>query len=135
MIAGLDTLDEQVFAHAPRLKIIARMGAGYDKIDLEAARRHGILVTTTRGGNAVAVAEQALGMMLAVYRNLAALDAGLHQGIWMRYVGQEPSGKTVGIVGFGDIGKALARLLSGFGVRILACRRSPPRMLRRSALR
>ena len=124
LIAGLDTLDESVFVHAPRLKIIARMGVGYDEIDLEAARRNGIMVTTTRGGNAVAVAEQALGMMLAVYRNLAQLDAALHQGHWIRFVGSELTGKTVGIVGFGDIGKCLARLLAGFHVRILACRRS-----------
>lgn len=123
IIAGLDTFDARVFAHTPRLKIIARMGVGFDAIDLDAARQAGICVTTTRGGNAVAVAEQALASMLLLYRNLAQLDTAMHQNRWPRHVGHELSGKTVGLVGFGAIAQALARLLSGFGVRILACRR------------
>lgn len=124
LIAGLDTLDERIFSMAPRLRIVARMGVGFDGVDLEAARRRGIYVTTTRGGNAVSVAEQTVGMMLAVYRNLAGLDTALRRGQWVRYAGHELYGKTVGLVGFGDIGKAVAQRLGGFGVRLLACRGS-----------
>lgn len=124
LIAGLDTLDERIFSIAPRLKLVALMGVGYERIDLESARRHGIKVTTTRGGNAEAVAEQALGMILAVLRNLVQLDQSLHQGQWSRYVGRELRGKTVGLVGFGDIAQRLAKLLQGFDVKILACKRN-----------
>ena len=123
IIAGLDTFDTDAFSHMPKLKILARMGVGFDRVDLEAARDAGIYVTTTRGGNAIAVAEQALTGILLTYRNLHRLDGQLHGNIWTRYVGHELSGKTVGLVGFGDIAQALARLLSGFGVQILACRR------------
>ena len=124
VVAGLDTLDAALFAAAPHLKLVARMGVGYDRIDLKSAKEHGIAVTNTRGNNALAVAEQCLGMMLAVYRNLNDLDRCLHRGRWVRYVGRELTGKVVGLVGFGDIAQRLAKLLKGFDVQILACRKS-----------
>lgn len=103
IIAGLDTLDERIFSKAYRLKIVSLMGIGYDRIDLGAAKRHGIKVTTTRGGNATAVAEQTIAMIISVYRNITQLDLAMHRGEWVRNMGRELSGKTVGLVGFGAI--------------------------------
>lgn len=125
LVTGLDVLDERIFSIAPKLKLVALMGVGYERIDLGAAKRHGIKVTTTRGGNAEAVAEQTLCMMLAVLRNIVQLDAALHEGEWVRFVGRELRGKTVGLVGFGAIAQHLAKLLQGFDVRILACKKNP----------
>ncbi len=119
-IIGMDQWNEQLFALAPQLKILARFGVGVDNIDLDAAKRHGIQVVNARGMNANAVAEMAMAMILNCLRNVPMLAGKLEQGEWCRAVGHELSGRTVGLLGFGDIGSRVAKMLSGFNVRLLA---------------
>jgi D-3-phosphoglycerate dehydrogenase len=120
-IAGLDQIDENALQKADRLKVIARYGVGVDNVNLEAAQRMGIVVTNTPGANSVSVAELALGLILALARKIPAAHEAVRQGKWPRLAGLSIEGKTVGIVGFGAIGKQLARRLAGFDCRILAC--------------
>ncbi len=119
-IAGLDGIDADALKMADRLKVIARYGVGVDSVDLEAARQKGIIVTNTPGANSVSVAELALGLMLALARQIPEAVDAVHQGKWPRYAGLSLEGKTVGILGLGAIGKQLARRLAGFDCRLLA---------------
>lgn len=119
-IAGLDAIDSQALQAADRLKVIARYGVGVDSVDLEAARKKGIVVTNTPGANSVSVAELALGLMLALSRQIPEAVEAVHQGKWPRYSGLSLEGKTVGILGLGAIGKQLARRLAGFDCKVLA---------------
>jgi D-3-phosphoglycerate dehydrogenase len=119
-IAGLDEIDRAALQHADRLKVIARYGVGFDKVDLVAATELGIRVTNTPGANSVSVAELALGLMLALARHIPSADLAVRQGKWPRLAGISLEGKTIGIVGLGSIGKQLARRLAGFDCRILA---------------
>lgn len=111
------------------LRAIHKWGVGYDNIDLDAARRYGVRVLRTTGSNAVTVAETTLGLILALNRNLVRGHVGILGGEWRKGelspTSMRLSGKTVGIVGMGYIGKALARLLSGFGCTILYTKRTP----------
>jgi D-3-phosphoglycerate dehydrogenase len=119
-IAGLDGIDANALQAADRLKVIARYGVGVDSVDLAAAREKGIVVTNTPGANSVSVAELALGLMLALARQIPEAVEAVHQGKWPRYAGISLEGKTIGILGLGAIGKQLARRLAGFDCRILA---------------
>jgi D-3-phosphoglycerate dehydrogenase len=105
----------------PALKVIVRAGAGYNTIDVKYARRKGIDVMTTPGANSNAVAEQVVAMMLADARHLVAADASCRRGEWekRKFMGRELAGKTVGIVGLGNIGQLVARRLAGFECRLL----------------
>ena len=126
-ITGDMPVSEPMLA-TPGLKAIHKWGVGYDGIDLGAARRHGVRVFRTTGSNAVAVAETTLGLILAVSRNIVRGHVGILNGGWPKgQVGPSSttlSGRTVGIVGMGHIGKALARLLGGFGCPILYSKRN-----------
>ncbi|HEX8991926.1 MAG TPA: phosphoglycerate dehydrogenase [Anaerolineales bacterium] len=119
-IAGLDGIDANALKAADRLKVIARYGVGVDSVDLPAAREKGIVVTNTPGANSVSVAELALGLMLALARQIPEAVEAVHQGKWPRYAGLSLEGKTVGILGLGAIGRQLARRLAGFDCRLLA---------------
>jgi D-3-phosphoglycerate dehydrogenase / 2-oxoglutarate reductase len=119
-IAGLDCIDADALQAADRLKVISRYGVGFDNVDLPAARKKGIIVTNTPGANSVSVAELALGLMLALARQIPEAVEAVHQGKWPRYSGVSLEGKTIGILGLGAIGKQLARRLAGFDCRILA---------------
>jgi D-3-phosphoglycerate dehydrogenase len=119
-IAGLDGIDANALQQADRLKVIARYGVGVDNVDLNAAKAKGIAVTNTPGANSVSVAELALGLMLALARQIPDAVAAVHQGNWPRYAGISLEGKTVGLLGLGAIGKQLSRRLCGFDCRILA---------------
>lgn len=107
---------------APDLDIIGKLGTGIDSIDLEAAREHGVTVTHTPGHNALSVAEHTIGLILATLRRLTEARNLIKDGSWRdEYsLGTRLSGSTVGIVGFGNIGKRVGSLLSGFDVEILA---------------
>ncbi|SNR53274.1 3-phosphoglycerate dehydrogenase [Paracoccus sediminis] len=113
----------------PGLKAVHKWGVGYDGIDLDAARSHGVRVFRTTGSNAVAVAETTLGLILAVNRNIVRGHVGIRDGGWPK--GQVApssatlSGRRVGIVGMGHVGRALARLLRGFGCDLLYSKRTP----------
>ena len=119
-IAGLDGIDANALKTADRLKVIARYGVGVDNVDLAAAREKGIIVTNTPGANSVSVAELALGLMLALARQIPEAAEAVHQGKWPRYPGISLEGKTVGILGLGEIGKQFARRLASFDCKILA---------------
>jgi phosphoglycerate dehydrogenase-like enzyme len=119
-IAGLDVIDAQAMRAADRLQVIARYGVGFDNVDLDFAREKGIVVTNTPGANSVSVAELALGLMLALARQIPEAVEAVHQGKWPRYSGFSLEGKTIGILGLGAIGKQLARRLAGFDCRVLA---------------
>jgi phosphoglycerate dehydrogenase-like enzyme len=120
MLAGTDAMTEAVLAAAPVLKLIARVGVGYDAIDIAAAGRRGIAVTVTPGANEHAVADYTLASMLALLRGVVHNHVTTAAGQWDRRAGTDLSGKTVGIVGLGRIGKLVARRLAGFDVRLLA---------------
>ncbi|MGC2449339.1 MAG: phosphoglycerate dehydrogenase [Candidatus Sulfotelmatobacter sp.] len=113
--------DATLLAHAKKLRVIGRAGVGVDNIDLEAATHKGIAVMNTPGANAVAVAEQTLGMMLAMARHLCRADALMHAGKWEKksLQGTELRGKTLGIVGLGRIGMEVARRARAFGMDLL----------------
>jgi D-3-phosphoglycerate dehydrogenase len=119
-IAGLDAIDANALQRADRLKVIARYGVGVDNVDLTAAREKGIAVTNTPGANSVSVAELALGLMLALARQIPEAVEAVHQGKWPRYAGLSLEGKTIGILGLGAIGRQLVRRLAGFDCRIVA---------------
>lgn len=119
-IAGLDGIDANALQKADRLKVISRYGVGIDNVDLAAAREKGIVVTNTPGANSVSVAELAIGLILALARQIPEAVEAVRQGMWPRYAGVSLEGKTIGILGLGAIGKQLARRLSGFDCTILA---------------
>jgi D-3-phosphoglycerate dehydrogenase len=120
VVAGVDDWTDEVFAHAPKLKVIARFGVGVDNIDLAAAKARGIKVTNARGANADAVAELAIGGMLAMLRNFAFLDRTTRAGKWERSVGHTLRGRVLGLVGFGAIARYVAKLARAFDAEVLA---------------
>jgi D-3-phosphoglycerate dehydrogenase len=121
VVAGSEGYPADAIENLPSLRAIARPGVGYDAIDIEAASRSGIVVLTTPGTNDESVADHALGLILAVSRRLIENDAATRSGAWRSApLGQDLAGATVGIVGLGAIGRAVATRLNGFGCRIWA---------------
>jgi D-3-phosphoglycerate dehydrogenase len=120
-VCGCDSVTDRVLAAGDRLKIISRIGIGYDTIDVEAATKRGIVVATTPGSGAEAVAEYAFAMMLAQARRVVQSNTIVRKGEWHREAGLHFFRKTVGIIGFGNIGRTLARIsLRAFDMKILA---------------
>jgi D-3-phosphoglycerate dehydrogenase / 2-oxoglutarate reductase len=116
LIAGTEPLTAQVLEGAGRLRAISRVGVGTDNVDLAAAARLGIAVFNTPAAVTQAAAELTLGGILSVLRHIHWMDRELRDGRWTRKMGTLLSGKTVGIVGLGRIGKRVAGLLEPFGV-------------------
>ncbi|WP_082914262.1 phosphoglycerate dehydrogenase, partial [Microbacterium sp. H83] len=119
-VAGTGPVTDEHLAAAPNLRVVARYGVGVEAVDLDAAQRRGIPVTNTPGANADAVADHAVGLMLAALRFIPDGDRRVRTGDWSVRRGRELGAATVGVVGFGRIGQGVARRLSGFGPRILA---------------
>lgn len=119
-LAGLDTVSENVLKNCPHLKAISRYGAGYDRVDIAAAKKLGIPVSNTPGANAEAVAELAFAHVLALARNITYLNEQTKSGKWVRANGMELAGKTIGIIGLGAIGKIVARCATGFQMSVQA---------------
>lgn len=117
LLAGVDEIDATVFAQAPRLRIVARYGVGVDRVDLEAARRHGVVVTTTPGANANAVAELTIALLFALAR--PAIRSGRAMG-WHAQPGVELQGRTIGLVGLGRIGSRVAEKARALGMNVVA---------------
>jgi D-3-phosphoglycerate dehydrogenase len=121
LITGTDEVSEEVIAAGlPNLKVIAKYGVGYDNIDVAAAKKQGIQVTFTPGVLTKSVAELAMGLMLCTARNTAAMDRLVRQGTWERITGTELSGKTLGIIGTGNIGREVAKRSAAFDMDIIA---------------
>lgn len=123
-VVSIDPFDDSVFSAAPLLKVIARTGVGTDAIDLPAATRAGVAVTTTRGANEATVADHTVALMLAAVRQVVQNDRQVREGKWNRtgpHCGWDMHSKTVGLVGLGAIGREVVRRLCGFDVSIVGC--------------
>lgn len=122
IIRSKTPMDRDLLERSTKLKFIGRAGAGLDKIDLEFMAEKGITLFHAAKGNRDAVAEHAVGMLLALFNNLEKADQEVRKGIWDREGnrGHELMGKTVGIMGYGNMGKSFAHRLQGFKVEILA---------------
>lgn len=118
-ITALETVDDALLASAPRLRVLAKYGVGLDMIDLEALSRRGVMLGWQGGVNRLAVAELALTFMLSLVRKVAHSNALVRAGGWTQVKGRQLSGKTVGIVGVGNVGRELVRLLAPFQCEIL----------------
>jgi len=118
-IAGLDEITAKAIETADNLKVISKYGAGIDNIDIEAATKKKIVVTNTPGTNTEAVADLTFGLMLAVARKIPQADLSTKKGGWKKFFGSAVYGKTLGIIGMGEIGKAVARRAKGFNMRII----------------
>jgi D-3-phosphoglycerate dehydrogenase / 2-oxoglutarate reductase len=114
-------LTPEVLRDQPRLKVIVRAGVGVDNIDVPTATRQGIVVMNTPGGNTVSTAEHTMALMLALSRNVAPANDSLKAGRWDRnkFTGTQLGGKTLGIVGLGRVGLAVAKRAQGFDMKIV----------------
>lgn len=126
-LAGSEPYTREVIAKAAAagLKVIARAGVGYDAVDLEAATDHGVAVCFAPGTNQDAVAEHAFMLMLALVRKLREQDSEIRKGLWPRRAVGNLRGNTLGIVGLGRIGKAIAKRAIPFGLNVLATEIAP----------
>ncbi|CAB4987270.1 unannotated protein [freshwater metagenome] len=109
----------EIIAAAPKLKVIARAGVGLDNIDIKAADAAGVVVVAGLGANAVSVGELTLGLALSLLRNIPNHDQATREGNWQRTPGRELSGLTWGLLGCGATGVATAKLLQGFGCKLI----------------
>src|SRR6185312_11187928 len=131
LISVLDGMDAVIASHdtynaaalsspaARKLKIVARWGVGYDSIDVAAATRNGVVVTYTPGILDDAVADYTFALLLARARRVHEAHVTMQRGEWKNAWGDDIAGKTLGIIGLGRIGKAVARRAAGFNMRIL----------------
>lgn len=119
LIAGLEPLGRTVLERSA-LRAISRCGVGMSNVDLEAARRLGIVVRNTPDAPTSAVAELTVGAMLTLLRRIVPLNADLHDGRWSRVPGAQVEGRVVAVVGFGRVGRRVAQLLLAFGARVIA---------------
>ena len=119
LIAGLEPLTKNVLQSAKSLKVIARVGTGLDSVDLAAAKQLGITVLNTPDAPTKAVAELTLAHILGLLRNVSQADRQIRVGVWKGLMGSLLETKTVGIVGFGRIGKRVATLISAFGASVI----------------
>lgn len=118
VIAGTESYDDDMLAAAPNLKLVVRFGVGTDNFDLVAMKRRGISVGVISNNNSVA--EFTVALILGIVKNLHLFDNAVRQGQWSRFTMRELKAKTVGILGFGRIGRRLAQLLQGFDVELVA---------------
>lgn len=120
VLASSEEYTTAVFAACPRLKVVSRVGVGYDAVDVRAATRAGVICTNTPGAMVEAVADFTMGLIIACARHIIELDTLVHRGSWAELSGTLVHGKTLGLVGYGGIGRAVARRASGFDMRVLA---------------
>jgi D-3-phosphoglycerate dehydrogenase / 2-oxoglutarate reductase len=121
-ICSTDPFTRDVLRDSPNLQVIARVGVGIDSIDAAAATELGVAITTTPGANEETVADHAIAMMLGLLRRIPENDAGVRRGEWNRTGPHTPlllTGCTVGLIGYGHIGRLVARRLAGFDVELL----------------
>ena len=119
-IVSTDPFTARVIQAADRLRVISRTGVGYDAVDVPAATRRGVIVTTTPGVNRHAVADWAMALILCCARKVPENLAEVRRGAWTRHEGMDLAEKTLGVVGLGTIGKEVAKRAKAFGMRLLA---------------
>lgn len=119
-VLGVEKADRELIDAAGKLRYIIKFGAGVDNIDVAYARQKGISVTNAPGQNASSVADLAFGLLLAGARSIPRTNDDVKNGIWKISMGYELDGKTLGLIGFGEIGKKIARRASGFNMNIMA---------------
>ena len=125
VIAGSTKYRKELYAALPPGGVIARMGVGWDNLDLPQATAAGLLCTNTPDTLETSVAEHTMALVLAAARHLISLDQSMRERQWAPRTGTELRGKTLAIVGCGQIGRAVARMASGgFGMRVVGCRRA-----------
>jgi D-3-phosphoglycerate dehydrogenase len=122
IVRGRTKLTPEVLSAATKLKVAGRAGVGVDNINLEAAKARGVVVVNSPLATTIAVAELTLGLMLSLIRDIPRADAGMKEGNWLKKElrGTEMNGKTLGVIGFGRIGAAVAERAKTFGMRIIA---------------
>jgi D-3-phosphoglycerate dehydrogenase / 2-oxoglutarate reductase len=120
LIVGLEPVDAAVIAAAPLLRVVARPGAGYDRVDVAAATEAGVAVTITPGVNKDSVADHTMALLLASVRQISSLATVVAAGGWPRATGMELRGATLGLLGLGAIGRAVAERARGFGLEVIA---------------
>lgn len=121
IIAGVEEpLQRGVMEASPELKVISRLGVGVDNVDMAAATEHGIVLTITLEANVNATADLTFALIAAVARKIPELDRIMREGKWQLVIAEDVSEKTLGIIGLGRIGKAVARRARGFDMKILA---------------
>ncbi len=119
-IVGLETIDEQLLAACPDLQHVSKVGVGTDNLDFDALERHGVSVHVRPGVNRRSVAELAIAMAISLLRHVGVADRAIRSGAFPRLIGRELSACTLGVLGCGNVGKEVVRLLSGWGVTLLA---------------
>lgn len=119
-VAGSEPYNDRVLAAHPQLKVIARVGVGYDAVDVEAASSRGVVVAIAPGANHDTVAEHAFSLLLALAKHVTIVDRQMRQGEWIRHCTVPVRGGTLGIVGLGRIGKAMALRGIAFGMKVIA---------------
>ena len=121
LVRGATKVTAEVFPGAPTLKVVVRAGTGLDNVDQVTAEQHGVQVRNTPNANSVSVAELVFGMMLAIERHLVPASNDLKRGVWekSKYQGRELSGRTLGLLGFGRIGREVATRARAFDMTVL----------------
>lgn len=120
VIAGSEPYTAEVVEGCPDLRVIARAGVGFDAVDLDVCDRQRVVVTTTPGVNHHAVAEQTIALLVALARNVVCRDRQVRSGVWVRESGPRIQGQTLGLVGLGRIGQAVATRGVGLGMQVIA---------------
>jgi phosphoglycerate dehydrogenase-like enzyme len=120
VLAGSEPHTRRVVASSPELRVIARMGVGFDAVDVAACDESGVIVTTTPGCNHDSVAEHTFALLLGVARDFPRQDMAVRRGKWVRQALPRVQGSTIGIVGLGRIGRAVAWRAAGLGMKVLA---------------
>ena len=120
-LIGLDPMTEKVISQLPKMKMISKFGVGLDNVDLIASEKFNKSIGWTSGVNRVSVAEEAVAFMIGLCRNLFMTSSLLNKGEWYKNGGVQFSGKTIGIIGCGNIGSEVVKMLQSFGNKILVC--------------
>lgn len=124
-LAGSEPYTRKVFEKFPELKVVARVGVGYDAVDVQAATDHGVVVTIAPGTNQDAVTEHCFMLILALAKNLLRQHLQIRDGKWPRAANLPLRGKTIGLVGLGRIGKAMSQRALAFGMKVMAYEPTP----------
>lgn len=121
IVRSATKVNKEVIENAKNLKVVGRAGAGVDNIDINAAKQKNIIVMNTPGGNTNATAEHTLALLLSLSRKISKADITTHKGEWAKksLKGNEIKGKTIGIIGFGNVGKRFAQMCNALGLKVL----------------